>query len=416
MLRGAYLALVLLATSSISWGQQTRAAEIEQQRDEKVAHPPTEKPDKVEKTFDYIDDHKIIERLTTGYHGWNVRFGGLPPGSGFGLGPEYRLRSDFLGGNTLRVGGQISTKVYQKYYVGWELPHVAGDHISIDFNAAHRNYPQIDYFGPGPDSSEGVRTDYRLEDTSVDALVGIKPVKHLRLGGAAGYLWVNVGPGNADSRPSTDQVFPPSLAPGIDRQTDFLRYGPFAEINFIDDPLVPAKGGLYSFQYIWYEDQKLNLHDFQRLDAEIQQYFGFFNKTRVVALRAKTTLTTPGRGQVVPFYLQPTVGGSEDLRGFRSFRFYDNNSFVLNGEYRWHVMSLLDMALFADAGKVFPRRGQLNFSNMEVDGGMGFRFNVKGQPFVRFDIAGSTEGVQVWFKFNPLFARQPAGTAAQPIR
>jgi outer membrane protein assembly factor BamA len=152
------------------------------------------------------------------------------------------------------------------------------------------------------------------------------------------------------------------------------------------------------------------------LDAEIQQYFGFFNKTRVVALRAKTTLTTPGRGQVVPFYLQPTVGGSEDLRGFRSFRFYDNNSFVLNGEYRWHVMSLLDMALFADAGKVFPRRGQLNFSNMEVDGGMGFRFNVKGQPFVRFDIAGSTEGVQVWFKFNPLFARQPAGTAAQPIR
>ena len=410
-----FLALLFFPTS-VLWAQDTRTAEIERQRDEKAAKPEPEKPDKVEKTITYIDDHKILERLSTGYHGWNVRFGGLPQGSGFALGPEYRFRSDLLGGNTFRVGAQLSTKRYEKYYASWELPSIARDHISFDFNAAHRNYTQVDYFGPGPDSSEDARTNYRLEDTSIDGLVGVKPVKHLRLGGSAGYLWVNVGPGTSDSHPSTDQVFPPSLAPGIDRQTDFLRYGPYVQVDYLDSSVMPAKGGLYTFQYIWYEDQKLGGNDFQRMDAEIQQYFGFFNKTRVLAFRAKATLTTPGRGQVIPFYMQPTVGGSDDLRGFRAFRFYDNNSFVINGEYRWHVVSLLDMAVFGDAGKVFPRRGGLNFSNLKADGGVGFRFNVKGQPFMRVDIAASEEGVQVLLKFDQIFARQPAGTAGQPIR
>jgi outer membrane protein assembly factor BamA len=416
-LRFFWICLTLLfASSSLSWGQDTRSAEIERQRDEKAANPRPDTKDKLEKTFDYIDDHKIIERLTIGYRGWNVRFGDLPQGSGFALGPEYRLNSDFLGGNTLRVGAQLSTRVYEKYYAGWQFPQIARDHISLDFFAAHRNYPQVNYFGPGPDSLRSTRTDYRLEDTSVDTSLGIKPIKHLRVGGSAGYLWVNVGPGTSTRFASTDQVFAPTVAPGIDRQTDYVRFGPYAEINYQDNPVAPANGGLYSVQYIWYRDQKLGLNSFRRMDGEIRQYFGFFNKTRVLAFRAKTTLLTGDRGQIVPFYMQPTLGGSEDLRGFRSFRFYDNNSLVLNGEYRWHVMGVLHMALFGDAGKVFPRRGELNFSNLEYDGGIGFRFNIKGQPFFRLDVAGSREGVRIWFKFNQMFARQPIGTSWQPIR
>jgi outer membrane protein assembly factor BamA len=114
--------------------------------------------------------------------------------------------------------------------------------------------------------------------------------------------------------------------------------------------------------------------------------------------------------------MQPIVGGSEDLRGFLPFRFYDNNSLVLNAEYRWHVVSVMDMALFADGGKVFARRGDLNFSHLQSDGGIGFRFNFQGRPFLRVDVAGSREGFQIWLKFNDIFARRPVGSAsAQPI-
>jgi outer membrane protein assembly factor BamA len=412
-----FLALgILFAWSTVlCCAQETRTKEIEQERDQKAAHPRPYEPKKLEKALNFVRDKKVLERISAGYYGWQVRFGGLVQGSGFALGPEYRLDNEFPAGE-LRVGAQLSTKLYQKYYARWMLPQLAHDRLSFQFNAVHRNYSQVDYFGPGPRSQESNRTDYRLEDTAVDAAFGVRPMRHLELGGSAGYLAVNVGPGQSDRFPSTDLVFPPAVAPGIDHQTNFVRYGPYAQIDYLDNAERPASGGLYTFEYTWYRDQKLNLHDFQRLDAEVQQYFGFFNKTRVLALRARTTLTDANRGQVIPFYMQPIVGGSEDLRGFLPFRFYDNNSLVLNAEYRWHVMSVIDMALFADGGKVFPRRGELNFSGLQGDGGLGFRFNVQGRPFLRVDIAGSHEGFRIWFKFNDIFVRQPVGTAsAQPI-
>lgn len=416
ILRLACLCVVVGIVGSPLCSAQTRADEIERQRDAKATKPPKDEPGTVEKTLTFIKDEKVLERLTAGYHGLNIRFGGLPPGSGFALGPEFRPRRELQGGSTFRVGAQLSTKLYQRYYARWTLPKLANDHLSLDFIGVHRNFAQVDDFGTGPDSAKSARTNYRLEDTGVDAAVGVKPVKHLQLGGSAGYLWVNIGPGTSDRFPSTDTVLPPSLAPGIDQQTDFLRYGPYAQVDYLDNPVAPASGGLYTFQFIWYRDQDLNRHDFQRLDAEIQQYFGFFNKTRVLAFRAKTTLTDAQTGQTIPFYMQPVVGGSEDLRGFLPFRFRDNNSLTLNAEYRWHVVSVMDMAVFADGGKVFPRRGDLNFSNLEGSGGIGFRFNLKGQPFLRIDLAGSREGFRFWFKFNDIFVRRPVGSAsAQPI-
>jgi outer membrane protein assembly factor BamA len=416
--RGLPLAIAfILIFGLVCQGQETRTAEIEQQQDKKAAQAKPDEPGKVEKGLDFVEDADLLQRFTSGYHGLNVRLGGLVQGSGFALGPEYRLNTDFLGGGSaFLVGAQFSTKLYQKYYTRYAMPNLAGGHVFFDFNGAHRNYSQIDYFGPGPHSSKDSRTDYRLEDTTVDASLGVKPVKQLNLGGSAGYVWMNIGPGTSNSFPSTDLIFPPSVTPGIDNQTNFLRYGPYARIDYLDNPELPANGGLYSFEYTWYSDQKLHLHDFQRIDAEFQQYFGFFNMTRVIALRAKATLTDANNGQTVPFYMQPILGGSEDLRGFLPFRFYDNNSFVLNAEYRWHLMSILDMAVFADGGKVFPRRGELNFSHLQGDGGIGFRFNYQGKPFMRLDIAGSHEGFQFWFKFNDIFVRRPVGTAsAQPI-
>jgi outer membrane protein assembly factor BamA len=150
--------------------------------------------------------------------------------------------------------------------------------------------------------------------------------------------------------------------------------------------------------------------------VNLEQYIGLFNRRRVFALRARTTLTDAAAGQVLPFYMQPVLGGSDDLRGFRPFRFADQNMLNLTAEYRWEVFSGLDMAIFFDAGKVFPTHGQLNFSHLEGCGGFGLRFNVLDRTFIRMDFGWSREGFQVWFKFNDVFKPRPLGTAgAQPI-
>ena len=101
--------------------------------------------------------------------------------------------------------------------------------------------------------------------------------------------------------------------------------------------------------------------------------------------------------------MQPTLGGYDDLRGFRPRRFYDENSFVLNAEYRWEICTGLDMAVFGDAGKVFHRPGDFNLSHLQPSAGFGLRLNNQQSTVMRLDTGFSREGFQVWFVFNKLF-------------
>jgi outer membrane protein assembly factor BamA len=131
------------------------------------------------------------------------------------------------------------------------------------------------------------------------------------------------------------------------------------------------------------------------------------NERRVFALRAKSTMTLPDGGATVPFYFQPSLGGSEDLRGYRPYRFRDNNLLAFNAEYRWEVFSGLDMALFADAGKVTHYVSQLNLHDLESDVGFGFRFNAHDRTILRLDVGFSHEGFQVSIKFHNIFRQGP---------
>jgi outer membrane protein assembly factor BamA len=139
------------------------------------------------------------------------------------------------------------------------------------------------------------------------------------------------------------------------------------------------------------------------LDIELQQYIPFFNARRVIALRGKSELTYKNPGQVMPFYMQPTLGGSNDLRGFRAFRFFDDNLLVFNAEYRYEIFAGLDMAIFADAGKVFHSKSQFNLHDLEGAYGFGFRVNAANAVFLRIDVGFSHEGFRIWFKFNNVF-------------
>jgi outer membrane protein assembly factor BamA len=137
--------------------------------------------------------------------------------------------------------------------------------------------------------------------------------------------------------------------------------------------------------------------------ASAEHYIPFLNKKRVIAFRAATELSDPDGGNVVPFYMQPTLGGSDNLRGFGRYRFYDNNSLLFNAEYRWEISYGFDMALFADAGKVTPRRGQINLSSLQTDAGFGFRFKSPNKVVLRIDAGFSREGFQTWVVFNNIY-------------
>jgi len=340
-------------------------------------------------------------RLLTGEaHGFALSFGNMVPGSGFAVGPTYTkpiwdgkliIRADARAAINQSYGGRLEISV----------PKLFSGHTFATFSTQHRNISEMPFYGAGPDSSKSGRSNYRLEDTNIEFRPGIRVFKGLSAGLIGSYLTVNTGPGYSNLYISAEEQFGPTAAPGIDRQANFWRGGGFVEYDWRDQTAYPSSGGKYSAQYVRYLDKNLGAYSFLQLDLAASQYFPLFNRTRVFALHGSSSLTTAGNGQLVPFYLQPTLGGANTLRGYRFNRFYGDNSVMVSGEYRWFCSPTLDMAVFADAGKVFQSWEQWNFHNLESDVGFSVRFKGRaGRPAISVDTAFSHEGFQLWFRVN----------------
>jgi outer membrane protein assembly factor BamA len=401
----------------VSAGQPaSRAEAIERERAAKQATLTPEELPKPERMVRQFQDQRILEKLAEGYKGWRAVAGGLATGSGFAVGTEYTNHNLGNGYMELRATGQISTRLWQKYAGTLLFPQSFGKRLISAVNLTHHNYNSLDYYGPGNYSTRGGRTNYRLEDTTWQGVAIARPEKRLRAGAMMGYVWTNVGPGRRADISSTERVYSEAQAPGLNLQSNFFRYGMLAQYDRRDNPLGPKTGGNYVVQWLRYQDQTRSLYSFNRYDIDMQEYVGLFNNTRRLAFRAHATLTDPVGTNAVPFYMRPTVGGSDDVRGYRQYRFNGSNSLILNAEYRWEIFSGMDGALFYDAGKVMQRGGHLGLSQMRGSAGFGLRANIRNQTFLRFDVGFSREGFMIWFKFNDAFNSQRFGTGAfQPL-
>lgn len=405
-MRRLLLLFTFAAAVALAQDPDSRAGQIVQQRDATFRTPLAPDTDPVERGVLWMKKHHLLDVFSAGWHGVTPIVGGMVNGSGLSGGLQF-LRQDLAHGQVIaRASARISTRGYQLLDAEIGAPTLANNRFFLDLYARHRNYSQLAYFGPGPNSQRWGRTDYRLEDTSADLTFGALPFKWMRVGATGGYLTTNVGPTTSTGHTSTERVYTPAQTPGIDRQTDFFRGGGFVQIDTRDNPYGPRAGGQYYARYDYYTDNTFSAYSFRRLTAEVQEFVPFANRKRVLAMRAKTILSYPQPGNRVPFYLQPSLGSADDLRGFRSFRFYDDNTFAMTGEWRWELNSATEAALFVDGGKVFRRPGLINFKDLEGSYGVGLRFrsNVRAPIVSRVDLAFSREGFQLWFVFNDLFA------------
>ena len=58
------------------------------------------------------------------------------------------------------------------------------------------------------------------------------------------------------------------------------------------------------------------------------------------------------------------------------------------------------MAIFYDAGKVVPRQGDLDFTGLKSDVGIGLRFHTPQTTVLRFEVARSVEGLRFIVGFS----------------
>jgi hypothetical protein len=402
----ATIAIVLwrLASPSVLAAQDSREATLEQQRAAKAAQLQPYQPGKLEKWLLYVEREDPLGKITP-YNGFFVAYGYTwkPVGSGIGASAGYR--HDLFDRNArVLVEGGITLRGYTMVRGDFSLPYIARDRVELGVEVSDWHNPQEDFYGMGPDSSTDNRVDYLYDRRELQGRAVLKPIPGLQGGVRYGRLNTSLGPGTDRRYPSLEERFDDSAAPGLVDQPDYSYTDLFAAADYRDQPGNPRAGGFYGVMWRQHEDRDFDRYSFRLFQADLQQFIPIFDKKRVFAVRGRVATTATDDGQTVPFFLRPTLGGSDSLRSVADYRFRDNNTLSINLEYRWEAFSGLDMALFTDWGKVAARAADLDFGDMERAYGIGFRFNTFKSVFLRIDVAlAGADTPRLFFKYSKAF-------------
>lgn len=364
---------------------------------------------RVERFLYWYDNQSIFTRTLGGWHGFHLGVGDFPAGAGmkFGVGYDRRLNGSRLEPSLpnrvdLSSIAAYSTRGYKRFRGGLAWRDVAGSPVDVEGFGQYYDFPQEDFFGLGPDSSEEARTNYQLEAVETGALVRWRPSK-LNMTAGAFFFKPKLGQGTDSRYPSIEEQFQPWHAPGVGTETDFLKLEASLAYDWRDNPQFPKAGGRYAVTLAQFDDRDLERFDFHRVDVALQQFVPLPDRYRRLALRAEGIFTDADTGHAVPFYLQPTLGGARNLRGFRESRFRDENSVLVGAEYQWEAWWAMDVALFVDAGTVARTRGELSLGQTDVSYGVGFRFHSNKALTARLDLAISREGFIPLLRFDHVF-------------
>ena len=395
-------AIGLFPSWSVAQDSETRADVFRREREAKSSHLTQPKSSGLERTLLDLENGRWMERFLNPPEGLYPRLGNVTAGSGISVGPGFR-RPNLMGGHAdFQASAAASFTYYWLTEASLQFPRLAGERVSVDVHSQRYDFPEQEYFGLGPDSNREDLVLYGLKNTVFGVSSAYRPIPWLTFGGGVDRLEPRV---RSDSEAGAIlSVFDEEQAPGIFGQPTFLKYDASLELNYQRPRGNPRQGGRYGLAFQRYEDLEGDRFSFSRAEASLVQYIPILRDRRVLALRALATVTEPDAGAQVPFYLLPTLGGPDDLRGFRRFRFRDRHAILLQAEYRWEIFTALDGAIFYDAGKVASRLEDLNFKDLESDYGIGFRFGTVNGVFLRVEGAfGSAGGKHFILRFGDVF-------------
>jgi hemolysin activation/secretion protein len=220
-----------------------------------------------------------------------------------------------------------------------------------------------------------------------------------------GGLLVHVGPGDLSGTPTTEQLFDGANTPGLIQQSNFVTGTTTIQLDLTRVGFSNPAGLQLEADDSQFFDRSGNQANFHLLETQATYYLPITNGMRTLVFRARNETAFAENNQVVPFYLQPTLGGPDDLRGYDRYRFYADGTSVATLEYRWSITQTFEMAIFGDGGNVYQRPGLIGVRDLRGDGGFGFRIKNKQASVMRFDVGFSPEGVHVWFVFNDVFGK-----------
>jgi hypothetical protein len=301
----------------------------------------------------------------------------------------------------------------------FELPRLARSRLALGTHVRWQDLTQVTFFGDGSESLEANRSEYRLKSTNIAAYATVRPVQWLAIDGDVGWLDRPsiLEPAGSFQRgnPATQDVFSSDPVFAMAVQPSYGYRHASVTVDMRDHRSHPTTGGLYRVALTGFTDQDNGTFSVRRSEAEAVHFIPVSRSRVVLALHGWIAASHTADGASVPFYLQPSLGGHNTLRGYSDYRFHDRNLLAVNVEARLALFTHLDAALFADAGNVAWRVSDLDLDKRSY--GIGWRMHSRQSTFARFDIAHGAEGWRFFFRLSdPLhLSRLTRRTAPAPF-
>jgi hypothetical protein len=290
-----------------------------------------------------------------------------------------------------------------------ELP----EHTVVNLYAQAISLNKLSFFGIGPGTSDTERSFFGMREVIAGANV-VNPFAgklNFSLLGELNGRFVDIRPSNGSGSPSIETLYTDATAPGLATQPGFLQLGEAARIR----PIVWNDRLHFNYQASFQEFVAPNSRfSFNRFNLDLSQEFALYSSTtRIpiprdangpdecsidrlqefsgcaldkkqqvqnceekkgkdssecksisrdyqgsVGLRFFLSTSMLPSGNVVPFYFQPTLGGSDingnpSLASYQDYRFRAPDVMLLRQSFEHSLGSLpLGVALIADEGKV----------------------------------------------------------------
>jgi hypothetical protein len=449
-LRRALLVLILFSANALQAQQTTPPPD-----------PPGERAKLKESCFSFTFSGLggCAEELFTGVP-FHIAVGSIAPQDGFGGGVAYvghhtttSWRNTWNADAIATGNGSWRAGFYMKFVhtpneaVGVSFgppPPVEENLMGLTEHTVFGLYAQaislnkVTFLGLGPDTTEAGRTFFGMTETIVGGNV-VKPFSgqlNASLLGEMNGRFVSIRESNGQNSPSISQVYDEATAPGLTTQAGTFQLGEGIRIRPVfDKDLVRLNYSAIYQQYFATDN-----FTFQRLTIDLGHQYALHSKTRIneprlnngpdacaidpvshpecpkpyvrnfegsIGFRFFTALSmTPG-GNVVPFYFQPTLGGSDingnsSLSSYQDYRFRAPDVMLLRESFEHSIWNLpIGFTLMADEGKVAMTRGGLGSSPWIHSFSTGLTLRAGGFPQVYLLFSwGGNEGTHTIANVN----------------
>ncbi len=393
-------------------------------------------------------------------HPIHLAFGSIAPQNSSGLGPALviqrnpseRLRLNFNADAVASTNGSWRAGVYLKGILTPTTPVGIGPAPPKGAKKRKSNEPspvpefnlyvqsislqQIFYYGLGPTSSKADGAVFGMSET----IAGGNFIYPLGNSGFALFAelngrFVNLRGRYHESSPSIEKLYTEATAPGLAQQPAFvqpgagLRFdrkfgtnlayldyrGTYQQYSAVGSPQYSFRRYTIDLQHTFPLYHKVGVRSVTRPDvgpdespeALVKPHRYTVNREGSIGLRALLVESAVPSGHVVPFYLDPTLGGSDVngnpmLASYPDYRYRAPNLLLFRASIEHSLWGPLGATAMVDSGRVAVTRSDLTFNHFRHSYAAGLTIRAGGFPQIYLLFAwGGNEGTHTTAYISP---------------